>query len=176
MQDRLASFEREKSRVAENDRVSKEFASEAGPLVTEVNDSMFTLLEAKKDLEDQLSHVAERLSWVSGTASTTLAKIEGVAVQLQSRMVMFNEYTTLAVSDVRLQFSFFKTFLENKKPALEADIEHKLHKGVSKEQVTEITAIYTEYDKDKSGSIDKKELRAALFSLGEEASKEALDG
>jgi tRNA A37 N6-isopentenylltransferase MiaA len=137
---------------------------------------MFILLEAKKDLEDQLSSVDERLNWVSGTASTALTKIEGVAVQRESRMVMFNEFTTLAVSDVRLQFSFFKTFLEKNKPALEADIEHKLHKGVSKEQVTEITAIYTEYGKDKSGSIDKKELRAALLSLGEEALKEALDG
>lgn len=176
LRDRQSSFNREKTRVGENDKLSREFASEADPLVSEITDSMFTLLEAKKSLDEQLKYVAERLKWVDSHATRTVAAVEAVASELKKKMVTFNEYTTLSAFDVRLQFSFFKAFLDKKKTALEADIDHKLHKGVSKEQVAEINAIYNEYDKDKSGSIDKKELRAALFSLGEEASKEALDG
>jgi hypothetical protein len=132
MKDRLTSFERETSRVAENDRVSKEFASEADPLVTEVNDSMCTLVDAKKDLENQLSYVDTRLSWVSGTASTALAKIEGSRLQLQSRMVMSVQRVHDAGSVGRpAAVLILQGISREKQPAIEADIEHTLHKGVS---------------------------------------------
>jgi len=59
-------------------------------------------------------------------------------------------------------------FLEKKKKMLEEEIEHAKMRGLTAEQFKEIQDNFNQFDADKSGTIDKKELKALLYSLGEE--------
>lgn len=61
--------------------------------------------------------------------------------------------------------------MTRKKPYLEKLIEYKQFRGISPDQYAEMEAIFKEYDKDNSGSINEKELRTCLYSLGEERLK-----
>lgn len=49
-----------------------------------------------------------------------------------------------------------------------AEIEHSRLKGITPEQFKEIENNFKTFDKDGNGAIDKKELTACLYSLGEE--------
>lgn len=174
LKQRGTAYDGEKQRIEKNDAICKDFASKAEPVVSQINDAMFTLLEAKRSLDDQLTYVVSQVENCNGAMTSQVAEIKKLSLTLHERKVQHNDHTTLSLNDVTLQHGFFGTFLAKKQPALEQDIEHKKHKGVSHSQVEEINEIYLQYDADRSGSIDKKELRAALFSLGEDASKDGI--
>lgn len=48
-------------------------------------------------------------------------------------------------------------------------------KGISRDILREIDENFTKYDTNKSGSIDRKELKACLFALNEEKTSSELD-
>lgn len=66
------------------------------------------------------------------------------------RVDLRRRFTALSYHDLELMFEFYTKFLAGKKPALEADIEHQKHKGVSADQVAEITTIYKQYVRRQS--------------------------
>ena len=65
----------------------------------------------------------------------------------------------------------YKSFLEKKEEMLKVEIEAEELRGLTPEQMKEIEDNFAQFDKDKSGSIDPKELKACLYSLGEEVSQ-----
>jgi Ca2+-binding EF-hand superfamily protein len=65
--------------------------------------------------------------------------------------------------------------IKKKKELLEQQIEEKKKSGLTNEQIQEIKDNFEYFDKNKSGYLDKRELRGALTSLGEESSKAAVD-
>jgi len=58
---------------------------------------------------------------------------------------------------------------------LEEEIEHHKMRGVTVEQFREIEGVFKQFDADNSGHIDKKELKACLYSLGEEKTKSEIE-
>lgn len=58
---------------------------------------------------------------------------------------------------------------------LEEEIEHHKLRGVTPEQFKEIETTFKQFDTDGSGHIDKKELKACLYSLGEEKTKSEIE-
>jgi len=65
--------------------------------------------------------------------------------------------------------------LEKKKVLLSEEIEQQKLRGISPEDFKEIEENFKKFDKDNSNSIDKKELRACLYSLGEEKTKSQIE-
>jgi len=65
--------------------------------------------------------------------------------------------------------------LEKKKNMLEGEIARNKLRGITPEQFNEIEANFKQFDADKSGNIDKRELKACLYSLGEEKSRAEVD-
>jgi len=54
---------------------------------------------------------------------------------------------------------------------LQEEIEHMKLKGITQEEFDEIDENWNTFDKNKDGVIDKRELKACLYSLGEEKSR-----
>ncbi len=80
----------------------------------------------------------------------------------------FNPHSTVSADDVQVQWKDYSRILEYKRPLLEQEIEFKKSRGVTAKQLSEIEAFFKQFDKDGSNTIEKKELKACLFSLGEE--------
>jgi hypothetical protein len=76
-----------------------------------------------------------------------------------------NKHTSLTAKDVEVQWEQYKAFLNKKQKMLEEEIEHHKLRGVTVEQFQEIEANFKQFDTDNSGFIDKKELKALLYSL-----------
>merc|ERR1712194_670118 len=66
-------------------------------------------------------------------------------------------------------------YMDTKAKMLEAEIEHKLLRGLTKEQYDDMKVQFNEFDKDGSGFLDKNEFRACLYSMGEERGKKEVD-
>merc|ERR1712138_346942 len=55
-------------------------------------------------------------------------------------------------------------------------IQYRKLRGLTQEQFDEIESIFAQFDRDHSGCISKRELKACMYSLGEERSKQELRG
>jgi len=69
----------------------------------------------------------------------------------------------------------FEAFLKRKKEMLEKEIENKKLKGLTPQDLKEIEENFKQFDADKDGVIDKREFKAALYSLGEEKTRGEID-
>lgn len=58
---------------------------------------------------------------------------------------------------------------------LEEEVKNKQLRGLTPEDYTEIEQNFKSFDADNSGQIDKKELKACLYSLGEEKGKNEIE-
>jgi Ca2+-binding EF-hand superfamily protein len=74
-----------------------------------------------------------------------------------------------------VQWTQYKAFLERKKKMLVEEIENVKLRGLTAEQLRDIEENFKLFDGDKSGLVDKKELKACLYSLGEEKNKAEID-
>lgn len=90
-------------------------------------------------------------------------------------LVVIARGLTCDEGDVTSQWNQYQVLLKKKKELLEQQIEEKKKSGLTDEQLAEIHDNFVYFDKNKSGYLDRKELRAALTSLGEESSKAAVD-
>ena len=73
--------------------------------------------------------------------------------------------------EIQTAITLLRQILDRKKPYLEKVIEFTLFKGISPDQYKEMESMFKQYDKNNSGSINARELRTCLYSLGEERSK-----
>jgi len=85
-----------------------------------------------------------------------------------------NRHTTLTLKDVEVQWEQYQIFLTKKKKMLEEELEHAKMRGVTAEQFKEIEETFVLFDSDKSGDINRKELKACLYSLGEDKSNKEI--
>jgi len=58
---------------------------------------------------------------------------------------------------------------------LEDEIAYQKMKGITAEQFQEIETNFHKFDENKNGRIERKELKACLYSLGEEKSNKDID-
>jgi hypothetical protein len=87
----------------------------------------------------------------------------------------FNPYFDMTGHDLLKQFSDFIGMLTTKKPLLEKEVEYGKTRGITAAQFQEFDTMFARYDANKSGSLDRSELKACLFSLGEEATRAVVD-
>jgi len=171
---RNSAFATELARQRANDALCKEFARLADPFVKYFVDQKEIISNSKAELEDQLKYVNGKLASMS-TDGKNFGPINDCNAKMEAAGITNNRYTTLTAKDVQVQWEQYQAFLKKKQKMLEEEIEHHKLKGVTPEQFAEIDNNFNMFDADKSGFIDKKELKACLYSLGEEKSKGEVD-
>jgi Ca2+-binding EF-hand superfamily protein len=159
-------YQKELAHQRHIDQLCREFAAIADPFSKWINDTKDKIATASADLPTQLEFVNERLAQRASEDRTAAAT--AIQDQLDKEGVTNNRHTPLTGKDVAAAWEQYNVFLERKKKTLEDTIEQQKLRGLTAEQFAEIQSNFEQFDTDKNGSIDARELKAALYSLGEE--------
>eukprot|EP00051_Salpingoeca_urceolata_P017390 m.236470 g.236470 ORF g.236470 m.236470 type:complete len:1366 (+) comp18939_c2_seq7:236-4333(+) len=157
------------ARLHADDALCKKLSEEAATVLKDINSSLGHLTRPQGTLQEQLALVV-RLREESKGLATKLASVQRLDEELAQRNVTFNPHSTVTYKDLEVQLRDYCEILEQKQPLIEQEIEFKKLRGVSSEQLAEMEQFFKQFDKDGSNSIEKKELKACLYSLGEELS------
>jgi len=115
---------------------------------------------------------------VSLSGNPTKAEVEAIhALQkiVNDRQIIYNRHTLNNADDCATQFTQYQGYVATKKQMLEADIEYKELRGLTKETYAEMKAQFEQFDKNGNGTLDKWEFRACLYSMGDERGKKEVD-
>jgi len=126
------------------------------------------------ELEQQLADV-EKSAGESGKARQLLNTIGEIDERIKARLITNNKFTAITKGDFEAMWNQFGLILEKKKQLLLSQIEEKKKSGLTDEQMQEISDNFAYFDKNKSNFLDRKELRACLQSLGEDATPKDID-
>ena len=140
----------------------KQFSDHLASAKASINDK-----DAK--LEDLLAKVVSLLS-NNQQAEGILKKVSDAGEKVQARLITINPYTNVTSQDAQAQWYQFQLLLQKKKELLDQEIENSKRSGLSEDQVREVNDNFNYFDKDKSGLLERRELRQCLQSLGEAAS------
>eukprot|EP01119_Soliformovum_irregulare_P010300 TRINITY_DN2527_c0_g1_i1.p1 TRINITY_DN2527_c0_g1~~TRINITY_DN2527_c0_g1_i1.p1 ORF type:complete len:1111 (+),score=542.58 TRINITY_DN2527_c0_g1_i1:57-3389(+) len=165
--ERRSKYEAELSRQRANDALCKEFASVAEPLSTFILKMKEMITTSNKELEAQLAFVETRINSASEDAAP-MGKLKELDAKMAAAEIVFNRHTSLTLKDVDVMWQQYLHFLNGKKKMLQEEIENSKLRGITAEQFEEIRVNFNQFDTDKSGTISRKELKALLYSLGEE--------
>jgi len=174
LKQRRDAFAAELARQRANDALCKDFASLAEPFSKSISERKDAITKSSAELEEQLKTVNGHLANVAKDGGP-LAKINEVSARMDAAGITNNRHTTLTAKDVEVQWAQYQAFLERKKKMLIEEIENVKMRGITAEQFKEIADAFAQFDVNKSGTIDRKELRACLYSLGEEKTAGEVD-
>jgi len=152
----------------------KEFASMAEPFVKWIMEQKDKITKSKSELEDQLKYVEERTTNLTADGAK-LKNISELNQKIDAAGITNNRHTTLTSKDVEVLWEQYSSFLGKKMKMLEAEIARARLRGITNEQLKEIETQFQQFDSDKSGAIDRIELKNCLYSLGEEKSRGEVD-
>jgi len=164
---RQGRYDAELARQRANDELCKQFAQIADPLAQWVVTTKDTITRSKEKLRDQLTFVDGKIASVEQDGAS-LPEIVALQAKMDEAGITNNRHTLLTAKDCEVLWAQYTQFLEKKKKMLQTEIENEELRGITPEQMTEIETNFQQFDKDHNGSIDQKELKACLYSLGEE--------
>eukprot|EP00055_Hartaetosiga_balthica_P011900 m.55751 g.55751 ORF g.55751 m.55751 type:complete len:1252 (-) comp7769_c0_seq1:791-4546(-) len=167
---RRTFYDSELQRHRDNDALCKSFAEIVDPFEKKVNGLMESVLSSKDEEESQLKQVNDSISSAASHVLDfdTVYKMEQ---DIASREILLNPHTVMSVDDVKLTWDNYMQVLQSRQPYLEGVVAYRKYRGISPEQYEEMEEIFKMFDKDGSKTINEKELRSCLFSLGEERTK-----
>jgi actinin alpha len=163
---RQDAYAAELKRVQENDKLAREFAAVANPLVETVNRNRDSVNESKENLEAQEKHATSLLEAKLGAAE--LKTIQDIQAQLDQRGVTYNKHSHYVAKDVEVRLEQYHSFLQSKLKQIKENIQVNSSRGITAEQLAEIERQFETFDKNKNKVLDKNEFKACLYSLGEE--------
>jgi hypothetical protein len=163
---RRQRYEAELKRQRDNDTLCKDFANLAEPFVKSIDADKDAISKSEADLDKQLQYVEERLA--AAGKNSQLDAIKAVQAKMDSAGIKNNPHSAQNARDCEVQWKQYEDFLVTKKRSLAEQIEQKKLRGVTPDQFAEIKQQFAQFDKDGSNSIDRRELRACLYSLGYE--------
>lgn len=169
-----AAYETELARQRANDALCKEFADQVEPLNKFIVDKKEHITNSKEELEQQLATVQACIADLPNQ-QPKLDAIHATYARIEAAGITDNRHTILTNKDVDVMWQQYSIFLEKKQKMLEDEIANQKLRGVSAEQMAEIKHNFKQFDKDNSGTINAKELKACLYSLGEEKGKSEIE-
>jgi hypothetical protein len=172
LQARQARFHAELEKLRADDKACRDLAGAADPFVRKIQDNTKAIADCKLDLDPFLALV------ISVSGSPTKEELSAVAAfqkVVDDRKIIYNRHTLNNGSDCATQLAQYQDYTKGKKESIEADIEHRNLRGLTRENYTEIKQQFDQFDKDKSGFLDKREFRSCLYSVGEERGRKEIE-
>jgi len=169
---RQARFHAELEKQRGDDKACRALAAAADPFAKKIADNTLTISEAKDTLEKQLETVK---ALKTHPTSEELKAIFAAQKVVDDRGIIYNRHTLNNAPDCEVQFKQYQEYTKSKQEMLEGEIEFLALRGLTKEQYAEIKQQFDQFDKDKSGFLDKREFRSCLYSVGEERGKKEID-
>lgn len=167
LEHRRSLYNAELERQRKNDALCRKFADLADPLSKFITEKKDAIAGSQAKLEEQLAFVQSCIADLPNH-SDTLASINSTFEEMEAAGITNNKYTSATAKDVEVLWEQYRIFLEKKVRMLDEEIQNEKLRGITAEQLKEIEQNFQQFDKDNSGSLDSKKLKAALYSLGEE--------
>jgi len=158
--------------LAINDRVCKEFADLVAEWDKFMGPKKQAIANTDKDLTVQLADVEAQLG--ATDAETKLQALAAADEQFKARRLAVNPYTQQTLLDCKATWEQFKVQCSKRIDLLKEAIAEAKRSGVTTEQIEEIETNFNYFDSDKSGFLDRRELKSCLQSIGEEVNKQDL--
>jgi len=169
---RQTRFHAELEKLRADDKACRNLAGAADPFVAKLQGNTAKIADCKLDLDPFLALVNS----VSGSPTKEeLAAVVAFQKVVDDRQIIFNRHTLNNGSDCVTQLGQYQDYTKTKKESIEADIEHRNLRGLTKENYVEIKQQFDQFDKDKSGYLDKREFRSCLYSVGEERGRKEIE-
>jgi len=165
---RSEAYRQELEKQRANDALCKAFAALAVPFAKALNASKSAISDSKDTLEKQLEVVTAVHASADKKEGAALPEINKAQEQLDKAGITNNTHTLLTFRDCEVQYQQYLAFLGRKKKQLEDEIQHKKLRGVTPEQYKEIETQFKQFDSNSNGTLDTKEFRRCLYSLGYE--------
>eukprot|EP00055_Hartaetosiga_balthica_P008816 m.33924 g.33924 ORF g.33924 m.33924 type:complete len:1745 (+) comp6485_c0_seq2:13-5247(+) len=156
-----------------NDDLCKQFASLVNPLTKTIRECIDRFAKAEGTLDEQLVLINSELQRMQ---TLNLDALRKTSEELENRGIEYNPHSSTTLQDIESQVEDYSNMLTYKKPLIEKEIDFKKSRGVTAEHMQEIENFFKQFDQDNSGVIEKRELKACLFSLGEELTSAQVDG
>eukprot|EP01090_Pellita_catalonica_P019472 TRINITY_DN6651_c0_g1_i1.p1 TRINITY_DN6651_c0_g1~~TRINITY_DN6651_c0_g1_i1.p1 ORF type:complete len:984 (-),score=317.79 TRINITY_DN6651_c0_g1_i1:120-2789(-) len=171
---RNEEYEAELARQRHNDKLCREFAALADPLNAWIKERKAKITGSEDELEEQLKFVSDSIASLEADGAV-LSDIDAKEAEMKEAGITNNIHTTLTAKDIEGLWSQYKQFLDKKKEMLANEIEQHKLRGVTQEQLKEIEENFKQFDVEADGTLSKKEMRACLYSLGEEKTRKEMD-
>jgi len=172
LQARQARYATDLAKLQADDKACKDLAGAADKFAGTIQANTAKIADCKLDLDPFLALVIETMK--TPTAEE-LAVVKGFQDVVDAREILYNRHSLTTYTDCAAQFSQYQDYTKAKKATIAADIEHRNLRGLTKETYEEIKQQFAQFDKNKSGDLDKREFRSCLYSLGEERGKKEID-
>jgi len=158
-----------------NDGLCKDFANKIKAFNDWLDSKKKILEDAKtKPLEEQLK-TSENLEATKSEANPKIEEAKTAHSKIVARKIINNPHTQVTVGDIVSLNDQWAIMIHKNKELVLQQIEDKKKQGLTEEQLKEIKDNFNYFDKDKTGFLEKRELRPLLQSLGEESSSKAVD-
>lgn len=169
---RQQRYQTELEKQRADDKACRALAAAADPFAKKIADNTLVISEAKDTLEKQLQTVK---TLKTTPTSDELKVIFAAQKVVDERGIIYNRHTLNNASDCGVQHKQYEEYTKSKQEMLEGEIEFVALRGLTREQYDEIKQQFDQFDKDKSGFLDKREFRSCLYSVGEERGKKEID-
>ena len=107
--------------------------------------------------------------------ASSIKVLQTIAKEMVDRRIFFNPRSTATADHIELQYNDYLQVLRLKIPLLEQEIEYTKNKGLTPAQMADMVKLFEQADTNKTGYIDRRELKSCLYSLGEESAKVDID-
>jgi len=176
IKERSDAFHKELAKQRQDDALCRELAATIDPFVAKITKTKVEVNDAKADSKDQLEAQIKKVEQLAteSKSDTTVSKLKELQAKIDSAGILYNRHTLNTAPDAEVTWTQYNNFLDSKLQLLGEELEHLVMRGVSREQYAEIKSQWTQFDKDKSGWLDKYEFKACLYSLGEERGKKEI--
>jgi Ca2+-binding EF-hand superfamily protein len=104
-----------------------------------------------------------------------IGEVEKHAKRIAERAITLNKFTPLKKEDLESAYKQYLLMVDRKRALLKNQIEESKKGGLTEEQVAEINAAFKHFDRNGTNDIDRRELRACLQSLGQDATPKDID-
>jgi len=174
LKERRNRFDAELKLQRYNDDLCSRFAKLVDPLSDFVQKTKDSVATSNDSLEKQEKFVEGKLKSREQDGSS-LSQIRTLAKEIDDRKITHNEHTTLTLKDVEVQWEQYKNFLDNKIKQIREEIELAKLRGLTPEDLKEIEDNFRTFDKNNDHVLEFSELKACLYSLGEEKTKSQIE-
>jgi len=165
----------ERAKQQKNDGLRRDFADKAKAFVDWVTQQKNTLnTTLSGELENQLATV-EGYSTAIQENKHKFEELQVSWASLEAAGVTENRYTSQTIESISLIWNSVQVLAKKKIEILNSQILEKNANKVTPEQEQEFKQSFDHFDKDKSGKLDRTELKACLQSLSQAVNDPALD-
>ncbi|XP_013386575.1 alpha-actinin isoform X1 [Lingula anatina] len=163
------TLHQEMLRQRNNDRLRNQFANKAnvvGPWIEKHLDAVASVgMNTKESLEQQMQRLKSYEENVLAFRPN-MDELERYNQEVQEAMIFDNRFTQYTMETLRVGWEQLVTSIARNINEVENQIMTRDSKGISQEQMEEFRKSFNHFDKNRTRSLEGKEFKACLISLG----------